>query len=119
MYFKFIYLEDSFVLGINVTPTSVDILVDAVLTPEHSLYTPPKVGELYCYKKGYIKFVNVVEVEWKEKNMRPSTDLNGTVDYGNIDYFYQEDGHYFIGGEWGDLKITTNKEPILIFEKDK
>ncbi len=49
--------------------------------------------------------------------MKPSTDLTGEVDYGNIDYFFSEDNHYTVGGDF-DLKITTNKEPVLVFEQN-
>ncbi len=54
--FENIYLEDSYVLEIKTNSTSVEILLEAVLTEQHSLYTNPKNDEQYCYKKSCNSF---------------------------------------------------------------
>lgn len=48
--FENIYLEDSYVLSIN-DKTSIQILLEAVLTENHSLYTQPLPEEQYCYRR--------------------------------------------------------------------
>jgi hypothetical protein len=43
--FENIYLEDSYVLEIKTNSTSVEILLEAIMTEQHSLYTNPKNDE--------------------------------------------------------------------------
>ena len=110
--FNEVYLEDSFVLSIVKSNDSVEILVEAVLREHHPKYNSPKPGEQYCYKKGRLLFKGITQHSWLEKIMKPIKDIDGEVDYGNIDWFYLEDGHYRIGGEWGELDIISD-EPIF------
>ncbi len=47
-----VYLEDSYVLGIEARPAELRFLLDLVLTPSHEQYRPPLPGEQHCYRKG-------------------------------------------------------------------
>jgi len=109
-----IYLEDSFLLNIDIGCDYVNILIEAVLTPEHALYGPPKKGQYYCFINGIIKFISVMNVNWIKKIMKPIYSADKDVCYGNIDFLYLEDGVYHIGGEWGELEIISDKEPEFI-----
>jgi hypothetical protein len=42
-----VYLEDSFVLGIEETSNQLVFDLDAVLTPSHPSYAPPNRGESF------------------------------------------------------------------------
>src|SRR5215217_9049321 len=44
-----VYLEDSFVLGIQEESDFLSLSIEAVLTPENPNYHPPLPGEQYCY----------------------------------------------------------------------
>ena len=46
-----VYLEDSWVLEVAPSDDGLALRVEAVLTPEHSCYEPPKPSEQYCYRK--------------------------------------------------------------------
>lgn len=110
-----IYLEDSFVLDINITDTFISFYIDFVLCENHPQYTLPKTSERYCFKKGFLTFKNYHSYNWVNKNMRPSYDLNNQIDYGNIDsYYYENDAHY-LEGDWGEMIIYTSTDPIVEF----
>lgn len=50
--FAHVYLEDSFVESVRVTPGSVRFVAEVVLPPGHERYHPPLPGELRCYERG-------------------------------------------------------------------
>ena len=102
-----VYLEDSYVLGIQIIPSSVEFSLSVVLTEQHPLYSPPLPGERYCHRSGMLRFPNVKRVQWLEKSMMQYTDATGEVDYGNIDEFYLVDGHYYLSGDWGTLEVWS------------
>lgn len=112
--FEHVYLEDSYVLDIQINPSSAEFLLRVVLTEDHPLYNAPLSGEKYCYRNGLLRFTNVERVEWLEKSMMPYTDATGSVDYGNIDEFYLSDEHYYLNGDWGELKITSSPPTLEI-----
>lgn len=103
--FENIYLEDSYVLSIN-AKTSIQILLEAVLTENHSLYTQPLPGEQYCYRRMIVNFPHPQTI----------ADPDGSVDYGNIDEFFRADGKYYLRGEWGELTIVS--DPPLLFDEN-
>lgn len=45
--------------------------------------------------------------------MHPATDASGEPDFGNVDYLYEEDGRYFLGGDWGDVAVLSGEPPSL------
>jgi hypothetical protein len=109
-----VYLEDSYVLGIQINSSSVEFSLSLVLTEQHPLYSPPLPSEQYCYRSGLLRFPDVERVKWLEKLMRPYTDATGTVDYGNIDEFYLADGHYYLSGDWGKVEIKSSPPSLEI-----
>lgn len=110
--FEHVYLEDSFVLGIEELEEQVIFNLAVVLVESHPLYVTPKEDEQYCYKRGRIFFHNVESVRWINKNMQPATDANGEVDFGNIDVFELTVNGYYLEGSWGEMTIKSSK-PLL------
>jgi hypothetical protein len=53
---KNIYFEDSYVLNIRSSSTSVQFLLDLVVTKNHPRYQPPLPQKQYCYKQALLKF---------------------------------------------------------------
>ena len=106
--FADIYLEDSFVLGIDESSSEVSFIVEAVLTEGHPLYTPPESDEQYCYKKGKIVFQGLKCVKWISRNETSFTDVSGKEDYGNIDVFQLTNDQYLMSGDWGELEVTSS-----------
>lgn len=105
--FASLYLEDSYLTGVreNAAEISFDLLF--VLTEAHSEYQPPVLGEQYCYKHGRIIFEEIATIEWLRRELKPSTDPDGSVDYGNIDSFYNHHGIFELEGEWGKVRIRA------------
>jgi hypothetical protein len=110
--FKYIYLEDSFVLEIEESESQLSFTVEAVLTEEHPMYSPPKQDEQYCYKRARIVFRGLKNVEWLERNSKPFTDGDGCDDYGNIDCFEFSLEGYHLVGDWGEVIIWSNQPDL-------
>ncbi len=112
--FENIYLEDSYVLSIN-AKTSIQILLETVLTENHSLYTQPLPAEQYCYRRMTVNFPHPQTYDLVVNNISPIADPDGSIDYGNIDEFFRADGKYYLRvGEWGELTIVS--DPPMIFD---
>jgi hypothetical protein len=105
---KGIYLEDSFVLEINITHSSIIFVLEAVLTEEQPSYHEPLPNEQYCFRKAELAFLEAEKVEWISKKMHPFTDANGDIDYGNIDKFFVQDMTYHLEGDWGEVNIKAS-----------
>lgn len=105
--FKNIYLEDSFVLGIEESNAQISFFVEMVLTEKHPMYSPPNEDEEYCYKKGKIIFYEPKFVKWIKKNTQPFTDADESEDYGNIDFFELSSEGYHLLGDWGEVVINS------------
>jgi hypothetical protein len=111
-----VYLEDSYVLQIVEEPSAVRFRLEAVLTPEHPAYHPPKPGEQYCYATGWLIFSEVEKVEWTRRSDAHFTDATGEVDLGNIDYMRREAEGWALGGDWGDVVIVSRVAPRLLLD---
>lgn len=113
---KNLYLEDSFVLSIDEFEGEIVLSMDFVLNENHPLYSAPSSEENYCYRKGKIKFTEPKVVRWIKRNENRTTDLNGEVDFGNIDTFIKSDDEkYVLSGDWGKLEILP-KDIIIEYE---
>ncbi len=110
--FENIYLEDSFILEVIENSSQLKFIMEVVLTTNNSLYSKPKQNEVHCYKNAKIVFANVKEIDWKEKDLSPSKDASGEIDYGNIHELYFEDGYYYIFADIGELKIKSVEPKI-------
>jgi hypothetical protein len=110
--FENIYLEDSYVLGIDESQDSIVFSIEAVLCENHPLYSEPLKNEQYCYRNGKIIFTGLKSVTWIEKTFRPSTDATGEIDYGNIDAFKLTPNGYYLEGSWGEVVIDSDPPTI-------
>ncbi|MFY1843184.1 hypothetical protein ACOTEK_16710 [Achromobacter xylosoxidans] len=104
-FFKCVYFEDSYVLGIEEKSESLVFYLEVVLTEENPLYMPPEPGERYFYKKAILTFNDIRVKNWIERSSSETKDGSGSIDYGNIDLFKLEGGIYTLSGDWGVLKV--------------
>jgi hypothetical protein len=74
---EYLYLEDSYALGIAHEPGELRIDLEAVLTEQHPRYRPPKSDEQYCYMRLAISFPQPRSVTWIRRDMKPLTDSTG------------------------------------------
>lgn len=105
--FQNLYLEDSFVIGIQQTETDIIFNCDFVILENHKLYSTPKTGEQYCYLKGCIRFSHITQVDWIKRDETVFSNNCYDNDYGNIDIFYVDDEKYYMQGDWGEVIIHT------------
>jgi hypothetical protein len=106
-----IYLEDSYVMGIEERDGGISFTVDAVLTEDHPRYHRPKPGEQYCYAGIVLAFEHATSIEWLERSGHVFTDPDGEEDLGNIDVLRWEGDLYDIAGDWGHVHVRSAAPP--------
>ena len=112
--FENIYLEDSYVLGIEAKNASIQILIECVLTEKHPLYSQALPGEAYCYRQMKIKFPQVKSDNLNSLKMRTIPNPDGRSDFGNIDEFFMADGTYHLFGEWGEITLISDSPELVL-----
>ena len=105
-----VYLEDSFVLDIEESSDKLVFELDAVLTPAHPSYAPPRPDEQYCYRRARLQF-KTDSVSWLARSQSRFRDAAGEEDLGNIDVFTADCGHYHLEGDWGTVEIESSVSP--------
>lgn len=110
------YLEDSYVLGFDESePGRLAFSLLLVLTSKHPLYSAPKLGEQYCYRKGMLTFEKVNALHWARRSFTPTHDADGELDFGNIDIFEIEpERRYCLEGEWGQVILKAHSASITL-----
>lgn len=107
-----VYLEDSWVLGIQVDQQRAAFQLELVLTEDHPRYQPPQAGERYCYAPAWLVFECAELVELQLSGAPPATDASGEQDLGNIDTLCQVEGEYVATGDWGALRVRGGRVRI-------
>ncbi|MEE2521984.1 hypothetical protein V1639_07690 [Pseudarthrobacter sp. J75] len=111
--FADVYLEDSWVVGLQATPSLFVVEVDLVLRETHPQYAPPASGEQYCYRPGWIRFVAVSTLRWFDQGQPPAVDRTGESDFGGIDTFTFLKDVYSIVGSFGRIEIQAGRQPVV------
>ncbi|WP_330149770.1 hypothetical protein [Shewanella xiamenensis] len=106
--FKGIDLNDSFVLDWSYENNRLCFELEASIWAESKYYVEPKLNEYTCYRKATLQFVNTVSVTGlKTKSaVMSSIELDGSIDYGNIDTLQVVDGGFELTGDFGHIKIS-------------
>lgn len=93
------------------------IVIDAVMTETHLDFGPPESGQLYRYRRIAVRFPNVRQVEWlQQPPLRGQEDPDGTIDYGNIDFFTRSGDRSHLGGYWGEVEIRSDLPVVDLLE---
>jgi len=103
------YLEDSFVLAITETPSALTFTLDAVLTPEHPAYRPPRTGEHHCYRSADLTFSECTSAEWLHRSHRFFADATGAKDLGGIDALVTGSSSVLLEGDWGRVRVWGSR----------
>ena len=105
--FTGIDLNDSFVLSWSQDHEQLVFELEASIWPNSKHYEPPKKNEYTCYKPAKLTFNNFTELSGllPMEDVRPSTDANNELDYGNIDHLETNDQGYKVSGDFGDVVI--------------
>lgn len=116
--FRYVLLEESYVLGMRESPDTLEFTLDLVLLRGHPLYCPPAAGEQYCTRRAVLVFPAARRVEWQERRFVPSIDANGEVDFGTVDALCRSGDRYDMSGEWGAVRLTSDVPLLEIEESD-
>lgn len=92
--------------------------MEFVLTEATQRYHEPQEDEQYCYATGYLSFTKPTEIEWLDRSRQVFTDASGEQDLGNIDYLIKENGHWHVGGDWGEVLVHTSRAPQITLDAD-
>jgi len=105
--FKGIDLNDSFVLDWSLENTHLSFELEISIWPESKYYTAPKKNEYTCYRKAILEFVGVNSISGlkAKEAVNSTTDPDGSIDYGNIDYLKSVDCSFLVGGDFGSVTI--------------
>lgn len=112
--FEHIYLEDSYVTGIRLNHSKFEFYMLLVLLETHPSYTEPIPGERYCYEHGILQISGITKMNLKRLTLSPTINIDGTVDFGNIDYMRIENERVWIHGEWGEFEATSKLIEVTI-----
>ena len=101
-----IYLEDSWVLALRQSDTTLAFDLDVVLTEGHPEYTGPAAGEQYDYRRARLTLQGAVTCTLSGRP--PATDATGEQDLGNIDSWLIDDaGTSLLAGDWGEAQVAN------------
>ncbi|MBW4484126.1 MAG: hypothetical protein KME14_16435 [Tildeniella torsiva UHER 1998/13D] len=105
--FRGIDLNDSCVLSWEVEPTQLVFELDVSVWPESQFYRTPKPNEYTCYRTARLIFRGYEKISGLHamSDVRPTVDLDNTVDYGNIDALSQEEKMIRVYGDFGEVEI--------------
>lgn len=113
-----IFLEDSYVLDITESGSSLTFKIEAVLTESSKKYHDPLPGEQYCYANGSLTFANIIDISWIARSFQVFTDAAGEEDLGNIDTLTLFDKTYDISGDWGHVRVVATTPPQFVYAED-
>ncbi|HKD85215.1 MAG TPA: hypothetical protein VKB58_10740 [Terriglobales bacterium] len=98
-------VKEGWLLDVTEDGDSVIFAVEAACTWDH-----PRAG----WTNILIVFPKVRSTHWIRREMRPTTDPDGTIDYGAIDSFNVNRDRSHLEGEWGEVEIVS--DPIEVRE---
>jgi hypothetical protein len=107
-----VYLEDSWVLKVDERGDALVFDLEAVLMERHTLYEPPRPGEMYCYRRGLLVVRSPQPILFRRSGNPPTVDPDGEQDYGNIDTFTpvgDESSAWEFTGDWGEALVVRPK----------
>ncbi len=112
--FSNVNLADSFLLNIVESPNQISFFIEAKLDEAHRAYQAPMTDARGCYRNAELIFPNVRSIVWEKKRLSPILDQNNAVDYGGIDLFECLGEEYRLSGEWGTVKILSDKPQLIL-----
>lgn len=109
-------LQDSFILGWAVSENEFSIQLEASIWPSSVHYTRPKPSEYTCYKKAALTFFNFSHISSvkEQTEITPTTDLDGSLDYGNIDSFSKTASGFSISACFGNVTVISGKVVLSV-----
>ena len=114
--FDGVMITDTFVLGWCREEDRLVFEVVASLWPGHPAYESPRPGEWTCYKKARLVFCEVCAVNGlpDPSAVAPTTDADGSQDFGSLSELAIEPGGYRIAGDFGMVHVQAGSVRLEI-----
>ncbi len=114
---RHVYLEDSWVLRVVPSESTVAFHLDLVLTPEHPAYLGARPAEQYDYRSAELHLTGPqVLVELSGAPSAISAD--GSRDLGNIDSWRTDDeGWSTLQGDWGTARVFSPEVRLTLADR--
>lgn len=109
-------LEESWVLGVVVSPGVVALEVDLCFSASNPELRPPRDGEYAYFRRGFIRFTGVVSVRWDGMGLPPAVDATGERDWGHIDVLEWSETTYRVEGDFGALELDAAAFQVALTE---
>ena len=110
--FKYIDLNDSFVIGWKCCEDIFYIDLEASLLPGHKDYITPNKDEYTCYKLARLLFLNLKNMSGllSIENVEPNNVMDGEIaDYDEIEYFKVGEKEFHLIGKFGDVTFSARE----------
>ncbi|WNC69089.1 hypothetical protein RI845_02785 [Thalassotalea nanhaiensis] len=116
--FKGIDLNDSLVIDWSLENNRLKFDLIASIWPESDFYYPPKKDEYTCYRNALISFENITSITGllSKESVKPSTDADGSIDYGNIDTLTVLEDKFELIGDFGKVEINGGALKFEVLE---
>jgi hypothetical protein len=109
-------LTDTAVMGWEQKNDTLEFDLDISIWPTSEFYLEPQKKEWTCYRRGSLRFNDVVTICGLKKmtDTVSSTDPDGSKDFGNIDHFEERNGKVLIIGDFGRVTIECSSWALKI-----
>ncbi len=111
--FEHVCLEDSWVLGIDVSGEAVRVRLDTALLPGHPDYAAPARRERHCYREGVILFERLRRCSG-DVGFLSSRDAGAEPDLGRLTGLTKKGDLWRLEGDWGRLSIVSDAPVIVV-----
>ena len=115
--FKGIDFNDSFVLDWSASKTEIVFKIEASIWPDPPHYSKPELDEYTYYCKSEIRFTEFTSYFGiaDKSSVKPTRDIDGTFDYGNIDCLLITNQGFKVIGEFGVVEIMGGKVQFKVY----
>ena len=110
-----VVLAESWVLEVAPFDTGAAFRLDVVITERHPDYSAARPGEVYSYRKGWLRLFSDSGAELALSGARPARDASGEEDLGHIDSFDAVGGDWWeLQGDWGLLRVRQPTVELVL-----
>ncbi len=63
-------------------------------------------------------FADARQIVWLSRSENVFSDANDEKDLGNIDFLIVHSDNYHLGGDWGEVRVYADTEPVFLPEHE-
>jgi len=105
---KGIDFPKSYLMNVIYDDESLTLEMDFALAPDHPRYAAPAAGEAGCYREGFIRFSDIVDLRLA-KAKAADADNFSTINAARFDA-----DHVAISSGWGEVEVTARSIRVAV-----